>query len=38
VGELKVGDRVNLTLFYKGKLREIEVKLAERPILPGDIQ
>jgi S1-C subfamily serine protease len=38
VGELKVGDRVNLTLFYKGKLREIEVKLAERPILPGDFQ
>lgn len=38
VGELKVGDRVNLTLFYKGKHREIKVKLAERPILPGDFQ
>jgi S1-C subfamily serine protease len=38
VGTLKVGDRVNLTLFYKGKHREIKVKLAERPILPGDFQ
>jgi serine protease Do len=38
LGALKVGDRVNLTLFYKGKHREITVKLAERPILPGDFQ
>jgi S1-C subfamily serine protease len=38
VSTLKVGDHVRLTLFYKGDTREIEVRLRERPILPGDFQ
>jgi len=33
---LNVGDRVRLTLYYKGETREIELQLQERPILPGD--
>jgi len=38
VESLKVGDHVRLTLFYKGDTREVEVRLKERPILPGDFQ
>jgi serine protease Do len=38
VSSLKVGDIVRLTLFYKGETREIELRLTERPILPGDFQ
>ena len=33
---LNVGDRVRLTLYYKGETREVEMELQERPILPGD--
>jgi S1-C subfamily serine protease len=36
VSSLKVGDIARLTLFYKGETREIELRLTERPILPGD--
>jgi S1-C subfamily serine protease len=38
VESLKVSDHVRLTLFYKGDTREVEVRLRERPILPGDFQ
>ena len=34
---LNVGDRVRLTLYYKGETREVEMQLSERPILPGDL-
>lgn len=33
---LNVGDRVRLTLYYKGETREVEMQLSERPILPAD--
>jgi len=33
---LNVGDKVRLTLYYKGETREVEIQLKERPILPGD--
>jgi len=33
---LNVGDKVRLTLYYKGETREVEMQLKERPILPGD--
>ena len=33
---LNVGDRVRLTLYYKGETRDVEMELKERPILPGD--
>lgn len=36
IGSLKVGDKVRLTLFNKGKTRSVELNLLERPILPGD--
>ena len=35
---LKVGDKINLTLFNKKKTRHIELTLPERPILPADIR
>ena len=38
VNSLEVDDNVRLTLFYKGDTREVEVRLRERPILPGDFQ
>ncbi len=38
VSSLKVGDVVRLTLFYGGETREIELRLTERPLLPGDYQ
>jgi len=38
IGSLKVGDKVQLTLFHKGKTRSVELKLPERPILPGDLR
>jgi S1-C subfamily serine protease len=38
IGSLKVGDKVSLTLFNKGKTRRIELDLTERPILPGDLR
>lgn len=36
VASLRVGDRVRLTLYYKGETREVAIRLTERPILPGD--
>ncbi len=33
---LRVGDKVLLTLYFRGQTREVEVELAERPMLPGD--
>jgi S1-C subfamily serine protease len=38
VSSLQVGDIVRLTLFERGETREIELRLTERPILPGDFQ
>jgi S1-C subfamily serine protease len=38
LGSLKAGDRVRLTLFYRGETRSIELNLTERPILPGDLR
>ena len=38
VTSLKVGDKINLTLFNKKKTRHIELTLPERPILPADIR
>ena len=38
VSSLKVGDVVRLTLFYGGETREIELRLRERPILPGHFE
>jgi S1-C subfamily serine protease len=35
---LKVGDKVRLTLFYRGETRSIQLELTERPILPGDVR
>lgn len=34
---LKVGDTVRLTLYHDGTTRQVEFKLPERPILPGDV-
>jgi hypothetical protein len=34
---LKVGDIVRLTLYHDGTTRQVEFKLPERPILPGDV-
>ncbi|MFH1672960.1 MAG: trypsin-like peptidase domain-containing protein [Pseudomonadota bacterium] len=36
VRSLRVGDMVRLTLYYRGETREVELRLPERPILPGD--
>ncbi len=38
LGSLKVGDKVRLTLFYRGETRSIDLNLTERPILPGDLR
>jgi serine protease Do len=38
IGSLKVGDKVRLTLFHKKEIRNIELNLPERPILPGDFR
>ncbi len=37
IGSLKVGDKVDLTLFHKNETRSVEVKLPERPLLPSDL-
>ena len=37
VRSLKVGDKVNLSLFREMKSRNVEFTLPERPILPGDL-
>ncbi len=37
VSAFRVGERVRLTLFYAGESREVELRLTERPILPGDL-
>jgi serine protease Do len=37
VRSLKVGDKVNLSLFREMKTRNVEFTLPERPILPGDL-
>ncbi|MBI2881429.1 MAG: trypsin-like peptidase domain-containing protein [Candidatus Tectomicrobia bacterium] len=36
VQSLKVGATVRLTLFREGKTRKVEIRLPERPLLPGD--
>ncbi len=36
VSSLRVGDKVRLTLYYKGEVREVEMQLTERPLLLGD--
>jgi S1-C subfamily serine protease len=35
---LKVGDTIKLSYYRDGMLREAEVVLPERPILPGDVK
>ena len=37
VRSLKVGDTVRLTLYRDGETRQVELRLPERPILPGDL-
>ena len=37
VRSLKVGDTVRLTLYRDGGTRQVELRLPERPILPGDL-
>lgn len=37
VRSLKVGDTVRLTLYRGGVTRQVELRLPERPILPGDL-
>jgi serine protease Do len=37
VQSLKVGDKVRLNLYREGKIRMVEFRLSERPILPGDL-
>jgi len=37
IRSLKVGDKVRLTLYRTGKTRTVELRLPERPILPGDL-
>jgi serine protease Do len=37
VHSLKVGDKVNLTLYRDRKTRRVEFDILERPILPGDL-
>jgi serine protease Do len=37
VRSLKVGDKLNLTLFRDMETRRVELHLPERPILPGDL-
>ena len=36
VRSLKVGQKVNLTLYNEGKIRRVDITIIERPILPGD--
>jgi S1-C subfamily serine protease len=35
---LKVGDKLNLTLFHDGVTRDVNLSLVERPVLPGDLE
>jgi serine protease Do len=37
IRSLKVGDKVNLTLYHEMKTRRVEFNLPERPILVGDL-
>jgi serine protease Do len=37
VRSLKVGDTVRLTVYRDGGMRQVELHLPERPILPGDL-
>jgi S1-C subfamily serine protease len=37
VRSLKVGDTVRLTLYRDGATRQVELRLPERPVLPGDV-
>ena len=37
IQSLKVGDEVRLNLYRDGKIRMVEFRLSERPILPGDL-
>jgi S1-C subfamily serine protease len=34
---LAVGDRVKLTVYREGKVREVEFVLPERPLMPSDL-
>jgi serine protease Do len=36
MGSLKVGDKVDLTLFHANETRSVELNLSERPLLPSD--
>jgi S1-C subfamily serine protease len=38
IASLKIGQTVNLTLFHERTLREVTVRVEERPVLPGDFQ
>lgn len=37
IRSLKIGDRLNLTLYREGKTRTVEFDVPERPILAGDL-
>src|SRR5262249_35566550 len=37
LGDLKVGDEVSMMIFREGKKLQVNYKLSERPLLPGDI-
>jgi hypothetical protein len=34
---IKVGSTLKMRLFHEGTYREVEYKLPERPLLPGDL-
>jgi S1-C subfamily serine protease len=38
LANLKVGDRVRMSVFREKKTEQIEIVLVQRPILPGDLQ
>ena len=35
--ELAVGDKVKLTVYREGEVREVEFVLPERPLMPSDL-
>jgi serine protease Do len=38
IHSLKVGDKLSLTLYYRGDTRTVDISLPERPILPSDLR
>ena len=38
LNNLKVGDKLNMTLYQDGNTRTVQLTLVERPILPGDLE